>query len=408
MKIRLPLLHDRHTHVSFYAALGAAADLSACRTAAAALALIKKQPGPLALARGWNSAYYDLRGAAFDRLGPAVVCNVSLHSFRFNAPARAALKKEFPGIVANIDDQAWVENNLNRVFGLFTTAGGAAAIPAYMERLAALGVWAADDMLVPGDGTALLLGRRYAGRAGLWTEPEVYAKMGPAARAAIGGLKFFTDGALGARTAALLRPYRGGGRGLLLHSDEELEKLFKTAARLTGRAAVHAIGDAALEQLLRVLERLAVPGRDLSVRVEHAQLITLEQARRAKRLGLALCMQPNFNGDSDCYADRLPPTLLRRNNPFRLLIDKAGFVPGEDLVFGSDGMPHGAAPALQAALFPSCPGQRLTIEEFRAGYCLPNTDAGWLDVNVDGAKRKVSVKIGGPAAGGGGKGARRK
>lgn len=397
MKIRLPLLRDSHTHVSFYAALGAAADLSACRTAAAALARLKKQPGPLALARGWNSAYYDLGGGGFDRLGPAVVCNISLHSFRFNAPARAALKKKFPDIIDNIDDQAWVENNLNRVFGLFTSAGGAAAIPAYMERLAALGVWAADDMLVPDDAAALLLSRRYAGRVRLWTEPEVYQRLGPAAHPAIGGLKFFTDGALGARTAALRRPYRGGGRGLLLHSDEELEKLFKLAARLAGRAAVHAIGDAALEQLLRALERLAIPRRDLSVRVEHAQLITPEQARRARRLGLALCMQPNFSEDSACYADRLPPALLRRNNPFRMLIDKAGFVPGEDLVFGSDGMPHGAAPALRAALFPPCPGQRLTIEEFRAGYCLPDLAAGWLDVSVDEVKRKVSVKVGGPA-----------
>ncbi|PKM98604.1 MAG: hypothetical protein CVU79_01710 [Elusimicrobia bacterium HGW-Elusimicrobia-3] len=401
MKIRLPLLRDSHTHISFYAALGAAADLSACRTEAGALARLKKEPGPLVLARGWNSAYYDLRGGGFDRLGPAVVCNVSQHSFRFNAAARAALKSEFPDIVANIDDPAWVENNLNRVFGLFTSAGGARDIPAYMERLAALGVWAADDMLVPDDRAALLLGRRYAGRAALWTEPDIYEKLGPAARAAIGGLKFFADGALGSRSAALRRPYRGGGRGLLLHSDEELGKLFKLAARLTGRAAVHAIGDAALEQVLRALERLAIPGRDLRVRVEHAQLSTPEQARRARRLGLALCMQPNFSGDSACYADRLPPALLRRNNPFRMLIDKAGFVPGESLLFGSDGMPHGAAPALQAALFPPWPGQRLTPDEFRAGYCLPDLAAGWLDARVDGAKRKVFVKVGGPAAAGG-------
>lgn len=399
IKIRLPLLHDSHSHVSFCAALGAAADLSACRTAAAALALLKKQRGPLVLARGWNSAHYDLRGGGFDRIGPAVVCNVSLHSFCFNAPARAALKKEFPDIIANIGDQAWVENNLSRVLGLFTVSGGARAIPAYMARLAALGVWAADDMVVPDDAAALLLGRRYSGRAALWTEPEIYEKLGPAARAAIGGLKFFADGALGARSAALRRPYLGGGRGLLLHSDEEFGRLFKLAARLAGRAAVHAIGDAALEQVLRVLTRLEVPRRDLRVRVEHAQLITQEQARRARRLGLALCMQPNFSADSACYADRLSAARLRGNNPFRMLIDKAGFVPGEDLVFGSDDMPHGAAPALQAALFPPCPGQRLTLEEFRAGYCLADLAAGWLDVSVDEAKRKVFVKVGGPAAG---------
>jgi stage V sporulation protein SpoVS len=331
-----------------------------------------------------------------------VVCNVSLHSFRFNAPARAALKAEFPDIVANVDDQGWVERNLDRVFELFTAAGGAAAIPAYMESLAALGVWAADDMLVASDEAALLLSRKYAGRTALWSEPARYARLGPAARAVIGGLKIFVDGALGARSAALGRPYLGGGRGLLLHSDAGLEKLVKSAARRTGRLAVHAIGGAAIEQAVSALERLAVPRKDLAVRLEHAQLITFDQARRAKKLGVGLCMQPNFSADSACYADRLPAACLRRNNPFRMLIDRAGFVPGEDLLLGSDGMPHGAEPALRAALFPPFAGQRLTLEEFRAGYCLASPAPGLLDVRIDGAKRVVSARVVPAALRGGG------
>jgi predicted amidohydrolase YtcJ len=389
--VRIPLLHDRHTHISFYAALGAAVDLSACVTLPAAMALLKARRPPLLLASGWKNNYYDIPPAELDKLGPAVVCNVSLHSFRVNAAARKLLAGKFPEIIARIGDQDWVERHLPQVFGLFT-AGGAGSVPAYMARLAALGIWAAGDMLVPSDKAALLLAGKYKGRATLWAEPARYKEFGAAARAAVSGLKIFTDGALGARTAALKGRYKGGGKGILLRSDAELGRLFREAAALTGAVAVHAIGDAALEQVLTVLEK-AAPERSLAVRIEHAQLITLQQARRAKKLGVKLCMQPNFSSDSVFYADRLPAKYLRANNPFRMLIDKAGFVPGTDLVFGSDGMPHGARAALEEALFPPFAGQRLTLQEFKAGYCLPDLGPGWIDVKIDQRARKVNVKV---------------
>ncbi len=392
LRAELPLLHDRHTHVSFYAALAGAADLSGCGALGAALEKLEEQKGPLRLGRGWRNNLYELPPAALDRLGPALVCNVSLHSFRMSAPARELLARDFPDIVAGIDDQNWVERHLPRVFSLFTVAG-AYGIPAFMERLSGLGVWVVEDMLVSPEEAALPLARDYAGRVKLWAAPEVYRRLGPEAKKAVGGIKLFTDGALGARTAALNGRYSGGGKGMLLHSDAELTALLKEAAGLRGRAAVHAIGDAALEQLLSALERLRVPRGELAVRVEHAQLITRAQALRAKRLGLALCMQPNFSFDSADYADRLPPEYRRANNPFRMLLDEAGFVPGADLVFGSDGMPHGAGPALEAALFPPYPGQRLTLEEFRAGYCLPDLSAGRLEVEIDEEKRTAAVEV---------------
>lgn len=392
MKFTLPLLRDSHTHISFYAALGGAVDLSGCSTARQALALLRRRRAPLVTARGWRNGLYDLPRAELDRLGPAAVCKLSLHGFYFNAPARELLARRYPDIAARIDDQDWVERNLNRVFEVFTAASGAAAIPAYMAALARLGVWAADDMLAADDASVRAL-CGYGNRISLWSEPGCYARLGAAARKAVGGLKIFTDGALGARTAALARGYRGGGRGLLLHSDAGLARLVKSAARLKGRLAVHAIGDAALEQVVRVLVRLRVPWRELAVRVEHAQLITPEQARRAKKLGLTLCMQPNFSTDSSDYADRLDARYLRANNPFRMLIDRAGFVPGGDLVFGSDGMPHGARAALEAALFPPVPGQRLSIEEFRAGYCLPDESSGRLEITADEKRRRVAVRV---------------
>ncbi len=392
IKARIPLLNDRHTHISFYAALRAAADLSACTTLKSALAVLKKQKAPLVVARGWKNNCYDLPREELDKLGPVAVCNVSLHSFRMNAAARKKLAARYPEIVAGIDDQAWVERNLDRIFELFTVSGGAGAIPGYMAGLAAQGVWAAGDMLVSSDAAARALAGKYLGRVTLWTEPECYGKLGAVSRAALHGIKLFTDGALGARTAALAGSYKGGGKGVLLHSDAELGELILSAAALTGRVAIHAIGDAALEQAVSALEKTARK-KKFEARIEHAQLITFDQARRAKKLGVTLCMQPNFSADSADYADRLPARYLRGNNPFRMLIDRAGFLPGLDLVFGSDGMPHGAKAALESALFPPYPGQRLTLGEFAAGYCLPDFKAGWLDVKIDPRKKTVGVKV---------------
>lgn len=53
-----------------------------------------------------------------------------------------------------------------------------------------------------------------------------------------------------------------------------------------------------------------------------------------------------------------------------LISDEAGFIPGKDLIFGSDGMPHGAYTALKSAFFPPVENQKLSLDEFVAGYCM--------------------------------------
>ncbi len=95
-------------------------------------------------------------------------------------------------------------------------------------------------------------------------------------------------------------------------------------------------------------------------------------------------MQPNFSTDSVDYRDRLDDQYCRANNPFRMLIDEIGFEPGRDLIFGSDGMPHGIEFALQQSLFPALESQVLTVEEFRLGYCFKSDEPGYVEVEMDG------------------------
>ncbi|MCK7509969.1 MAG: hypothetical protein MZV70_42005 [Desulfobacterales bacterium] len=65
-----------------------------------------------------------------------------------------------------------------------------------------------------------------------------------------------------------------------------------------------------------------------------------------------------------------------------MVIDEAGFIPGKTLILGSDGMPHGIEAALRNSLFPPFPQQRLTLEEFIAGYCMPDEKSGYIEFEI--------------------------
>ncbi len=56
-------------------------------------------------------------------------------------------------------------------------------------------------------------------------------------------------------------------------------------------------------------------------------------------------------------------------------------------------MPHGAQFALQMALFPPLPTQTLTLEEFVAGYCMPDFTHGSIELEIDDDARAISVAV---------------
>jgi hypothetical protein len=74
-----------------------------------------------------------------------------------------------------------------------------------------------------------------------------------------------------------------------------------------------------------------------------------------------------------------------------MLIDRVGFRPGHDLIFGSDGMPHGPTYAAQWSLFPPFAGQRLSLEELLEGYGAAPGDHPRQELAVDAATREVRL-----------------
>ena len=122
----------------------------------------------------------------------------------------------------------------------------------------------------------------------------------PLGRLRLGWLKTFADGSLGSRTAALLEPLDplpgeppppNGGYGVWLAPPDALREQARGAAASGIAMQIHGIGDAAVRAALDALAG-TVGATALMPRVEHAQLVALEDIPRFAALGIAASMQP--------------------------------------------------------------------------------------------------------------------
>jgi predicted amidohydrolase YtcJ len=149
----------------------------------------------------------------------------------------------------------------------------------------------------------------------------------------IGGC-LYVDGAWGEHTAALLQPYTDDPttHGVLYFSDDELNAYVERAHLAGLQVSMHAIGDAAIEQLLTAYERALArhPRPDHRHRIEHFSLPLPEHVERVARLGVAVAMQPNFalmpeTGALDDYqfasARFVGPERFKRRHPYRKIVD---------------------------------------------------------------------------------------
>jgi predicted amidohydrolase YtcJ len=201
----------------------------------------------------------------------------------------------------------------------------------------------------------------------------------------IGGVKSFIDGSIGASTAATSEPYTDSkyNKGMLLMSQHEFSKLAKKAVENDIQTVTHAIGDEAIELVLSAFETLGNMAtiRRQRHRIEHAEMITPEQIRRAAALGLILSMQPNFVGEwqmkGGLYHDRLGKERTERMNLFRTALDN-----GARICFGSDGMPYGPLYGIWCAVNHPSPQGRITVEEAIRCYTMESAYASFMENNV--------------------------
>ncbi|UXZ34915.1 amidohydrolase [Cupriavidus gilardii] len=123
-------------------------------------------------------------------------------------------------------------------------------------------------------------------------------------------VKLYGDGALGSRGAALMEPYTDdhAHSGLLFMSDAVMQANVKTALKAGYQVNVHAIGDKTNHQVLDAMEVAYkdVGGRELRNRIEHAQVVSLPDIPRFKKLNLIASMQPTHaTSDMNMAEDRI-------------------------------------------------------------------------------------------------------
>lgn len=195
------------------------------------------------------------------------------------------------------------------------------------------------------------------------------------------GWKTFLDGTIGAGTAAMSRPYSDNpqNRGTLNFSHEELAEQLGEAFERGLQPLIHAIGDAALDQALDVLEDL-LPGGceelDYPVRINHVQVCRPDQVERLAGLRVVCDVQPTFlPSDMNIAPQRLGEERMTWAYAWKQLV-AAGLT-----VTGSSDSPVEAADPMRGIWAAVCrtaengkpaggwtPSQKLSLEEALALY----------------------------------------
>lgn len=232
------------------------------------------------------------------------------------------------------------------------------------------------------------------------TEPGVAsglrARRGESAddRFQVRGVKLYADGALGSRGAALVEPYSDepGHAGLLITSGDHIAEVCDRAIDSGFQVGVHAIGDRGNLVVLDAYERCfgSEPRPDLRFRIEHAQVLRLQDIERLARLGIVASMQPTHaTSDMPWAEQRLGESRLAGAYAWRRVLEAGG-----RLALGSDFPVESPDPRLglyaavtrqdRAGKPPEgwLPNQRLTRREALRGFTLDAAWALFLDTEV--------------------------
>ncbi|HEY0147423.1 MAG TPA: amidohydrolase [Allosphingosinicella sp.] len=286
-----------------------------------------------------------------------------------------------------------------------------AALAKAQEIMLANGLTAAADMGTSGEDWATM---RRAGDIGALKvrimsyasgiEPLLaVAGTGPTpwlynSRLRMGGVKLYSDGALGSRGAWLKQPYKDSPkeRGLGFLGDTELMNLMSRAAMDGFQVAVHAIGDAANAQLLSAIDEMSHTYKgDRRWRVEHAQIVDPADLSRFARHGTIASMQPvHQTSDWKMAEARMGMERLGGSYAWRSML-----AFGVPLAFGSD-FPvehpnpfHGLAAAISRQ-DPNgqppggwMPEQKLTIEQALRGFTMAAAHAGFAEDRIGTLER---------------------
>lgn len=202
----------------------------------------------------------------------------------------------------------------------------------------------------------------------------------------IGPLKMLGDGALGSRTAHLSSPYPGTEDcGFNLFSDEHMNSMVSYAHNHGMQVAIHAIGDACLDQVLNAVE-LALrenPRADHRHGVVHCQASRPDQLERIARLNMHVYAQSIFlDYDNHIVGKVLTPQLAASSYSWKTLMQKGVSVSnGSDCPVELPDVMEGIQCAVTRCSLdgtgPYLPGEAFTVQEALDSFTIRSAEGSF-------------------------------
>jgi len=378
-KTVLPGFIDAHAHLMSLGVAKLTVDLVGALSETAVAGLVeqrirKSEPGQWVRGRGWDQNLWSTKRFPTHQVLDKIAPNNPVYLVRIDGHAAWINKKalEIAGISRQTPDTVggqivrdasgnptglFVDNAMGLVSKFLpppSVKESEEAIKLAIEEFLQYGIVCMDDMGVDSKDIEVyknLIDRNefpfrvYAaidGPGDTWDQYTKKTATNPAKGPLIGygdnrlwvrTIKLYVDGALGSRGAALLEPYSddAGNRGLTVTDEKSLSQVVEEALSNGFQVCTHAIGDRANSIILNVYEAALKnhPAADPRLRVEHAQVVSLDDIPRFKQLGVIPSMQPTHCTSDMYWAEaRLGATRILGAYAWRSLLNTGVIIPG--------------------------------------------------------------------------------
>lgn len=195
----------------------------------------------------------------------------------------------------------------------------------------------------------------------------------------IGPLKMLGDGALGARTAYLSKPYADdpSSRGIAVFSREDFERMIEYAHSKNMQVAIHAIGDACLDDVINAIDKalLNYPKEDHRHGIVHCQITQKQQLEKMASMKLHIYAQSLFlDYDINIVEKRVGKKLAATSYSWKTLKDLGATVSnGTDcpveLPFALGGIQCAVTRKnLESSVGPYLPNEAFSVQEALDSY----------------------------------------
>lgn len=363
----LPGLHDGHGHVSSQGLLGVELNIAGVESLDIAVAEIaayaKENPGSGWIkGRGWNQVLWPVQEFPTATAIDVVVANRPVWLRRIDGHAGWANSKALE--LAEISDDTpdpiggkIIRDDNGKATGTLidsamdfvaakispiTKDEYRKAFKTAFKELTSLGLTSIHDAGISIDEAETYLSMADNGEmsmriyAMMWQAGENLDAIGKPIiaygndRLDIRSVKLMSDGALGSRGAAMIDPYEDDAEnhGLRMYTQAELDGYVKKANNMGFQVGIHAIGDYGNRQSLDAFEKSQGGQKSpLRNRVEHAQIIALDDIPRFAELGVIASMQATHaTSDMNMAEDRIGIERVKGAYAWRKLIDSGAVI----------------------------------------------------------------------------------